>query len=430
MSFLTDPAFWTLILFIAPLLLGVPIAISLGTAALFVSWFWDLGFQMVSYNFYAGIAKFPLLAIPFFVLAGIIMEKAGIAERIVRLIKELVGSFTGGLAIAAVAVATFWGAVSGSGPATVAALGIILIPGMVMAGYDKPFATAVVSVSSGLAIVIPPSIAFIVYGAVADVSVPALFAAGVIPGIVVALCMMVAVYIICKKNNYRGEERHDLKRLWEAFIDSFWGLLTPVVILGGIYGGIFTPTEAASVAVFYGLFVGVFVYRTIKFKDLYDILVKTVLSTAVVMIVVTCAGLFSWVASTVGLIDKASAVLLGISKSPVVILLMINVILLFAGMLLDAISIYYVFLPILLPIITHFGWNPIWFGVMMTINLAIGQVTPPVAVNLYVGANISNLTIEDISKPAIPLIVAAIVALIIIILFPGLSTYLPEMLGL
>ncbi|MDK2783275.1 MAG: C4-dicarboxylate transporter, DctM subunit [Thermococcaceae archaeon] len=430
MNFLSDPAFWTLILFIIPLLLGVPIAICLGMAALCVSWFWDLGFQMVSYNFYAGIAKFPLLAIPFFILAGIIMEKAGIAERIVKLIKELVGSFTGGLAIAAVAVATFWGAVSGSGPATVAALGIILIPGMVKAGYDKPFSTAVVSVSSGLAIVIPPSIAFIVYGAVADVSVPALFAAGVIPGIVVALCMMVAVYIICKRNNYRGEEKHDLGRLWEAFKNSFWGLLTPVVILGGIYGGIFTPTEAASVAVFYGLFVGVFIYRTITFKDLYEILTKTALSTAVVMIVVTCAGLFSWVASTVGLIDKASGVLLGISSSPVIILLMINIILLFAGMLLDAISIYYVFLPILLPVIAHFGWNPIWFGVMMTINLAVGQVTPPVAVNLYVGANISNLTIEDISKPAIPLIISALVALVIIILFPGLSTYLPEVLGL
>jgi C4-dicarboxylate transporter DctM subunit len=425
-----DPAFWALILFVVPLLIRVPIAISLGGAALFVAWHWDLGFQMMSYNFYAGIAKFPLLAIPFFVLAGVIMEKAGIAERMIRLIKQLVGSLTGGLAIATVGVATFWGAVSGSGPATVAALGLILIPGMAMAGYDKPFAAAVVSVSSGLAIVIPPSIAFIVYGAVADVSVPALFAAGVLPGILVALCMMVAVYIISKKHNYRGEKSGGAKELWLAFKDSFWGLLTPVIILGGIYGGIFTPTEAAAVAVFYGLFVGVFIYKTIKFNTMYYILSSTVISTSVVMIVVTCAGLFSWVASTVGLIDKAAGILLGISQSPIIILLMINIILLFAGMVLDAISIYYVFLPILLPIMAHFGWDPIWFGVMMTINLAIGQVTPPVAVNLYVGANISGLTIEDISKPAIPLILSAIVALAIVVIFPSLSTYLPNLFGL
>jgi C4-dicarboxylate transporter DctM subunit len=301
---------------------------------------------------------------------------------------------------------------------------------MAMAGYDKPFAAAVVSVSSGLAIVIPPSIAFIVYGAVADVSVPALFAAGVLPGILVALCMMVAVYIISKKHNYRGEKSGGAKELWLAFKDSFWGLLTPVIILGGIYGGIFTPTEAAAVAVFYGLFVGVFIYKTIKFNTMYYILSSTVISTSVVMIVVTCAGLFSWVASTVGLIDKAAGILLGISQSPIIILLMINIILLFAGMVLDAISIYYVFLPILLPIMAHFGWDPIWFGVMMTINLAIGQVTPPVAVNLYVGANISGLTIEDISKPAIPLILSAIVALAIVVIFPSLSTYLPNLFGL
>lgn len=429
-EFFGDPAFWALVLFLIPLLIKVPIAVSLGSAALFVAWHWDLGFQMISYNFYAGIAKFPLLAIPFFILAGVIMEKAGIAERMVRLINELVGSLTGGLAIATVGVATFWGAVSGSGPATVAALGLILIPGMVMAGYDKPFATAVVSVSSGLAIVIPPSIAFIVYGAIADVSVPALFAAGVLPGILVAVCMMVAVYFICRKHDYRGKGRSGNGELWKAFKNSFWGLLTPVVILGGIYGGIFTPTEAAAVAVFYGLFVGVFIYKTIKFGTIYQILSATVISTSVVMIVVTCAGLFSWVASTVGLIDKASGFLLGISGSPIIVLLMINVILLFAGMLLDAISIYYVFLPILLPIIAHFGWDPIWFGVMMTINLAVGQVTPPVAVNLYVGANISGLTIEDISKPAVPLILAALVALVFVVLFPGLSTYLPECFGL
>lgn len=424
-----DPAFWLLILFIVPLVFRVPIALSLGFAALVVVWKWDLGVEMLSYNFFAGIAKFPLLAIPFFILAGYIMERAGIAARIVTLMEALTSSMTGGLAVATVAVATFWGAVSGSGPATVAALGLILIPGMVRAGYAKDFAAATVSVTSGLAIVIPPSIAFIVYGGIANVSVPALFAAGFAPGMVVAAFIMGAVYLISRKKGYRGQ-KNDIP-LGKAFRESFWGILTPVVILGGIYGGVFTPTEAAAVAVFYGLFVGVFIYRTINSaKILFDIFSSSVKATAIVMIVVTCAGLYSWVASTVGLVEKGSSFLLSLSDNAWVVLLMINLILLVAGMLLDAISIYYVFLPFMLPIVAHFNWDPVWFGVMMTVNLALGQVTPPVAVNLYVGANISGLTMEQISKSALPLIFAALLALLVIIFVPDLSTFLPKMLEL
>ena len=424
-----DPAFWLLTLFLVPLLLRVPIALSLGVAALVVVWKWDMGLTMLSYNFFAGIAKFPLLAIPFFILAGYIMERAGIASRIVTLMESLTRTMTGGLAIATVAVATFWGAVSGSGPATVAALGLILIPGMTRVGYDKDFAAATVSVTSGLAIVIPPSIAFIVYGGITNVSVPALFAAGFVPGLLVAMCIMAAVFFISRKKGYRGKS--GTKPVGRAFREAFWGVLTPAVILGGIYGGVFTPTEAAAVAVFYGLFVGIFIYRTINsVKMLFEIFSASMQATAVVMIVVTCAGLYSWVASTVGLVERGSALLLSVSSSPWVVLLMINIILLLAGMLLDAISIYYVFLPFMLPIMAHFQWDPIWFGIMMTVNLAVGQVTPPVAVNLYVGANISGLTMEQISRAALPLIGAALLALIVIVLFPGLSTFLPRLLGL
>lgn len=429
LAFLGDPAFWLLILFVIPLVLRVPIALALGFSALVVVWKWDMGVNMLSYNFFAGIAKFPLLAIPFFILAGYIMERAGIASRIVRLMEALTGTMTGGLAIATVAVATFWGAVSGSGPATVAALGLILIPGMAKAGYDKSFAAATVSVTSGLAIVIPPSIAFIVYGGIANVSVPALFAGGFVPGIIVALFIMAAVLIISRKKSYHGQ-KSDIS-VGRAFREAFWGVLTPVVILGGIYGGVFTPTEAAAVAVFYGLFVGVFIYRTINsLKMLVEIFSVSMKATAIVMIVVTCAGLFSWVASTVGLVEKGSAALLSLSSNQWIVLLMINIILLLAGMLLDAISIYYVFLPFMLPIVAHFHWDPVWFGIMMTVNLAVGQVTPPVAVNLYVGANISGLTMEEISKSALPLILAALLALILIIALPGLSTFLPRLLGL
>ncbi len=425
-----DPVFWTLALFVIPLCLRVPIAISLGLSAIAVVSMFDMGYQMLSYSFYAGIAKVPLLAIPFFILAGVLMEKVGIAARIIGLIKQLVGDMTGGLAIATVIVAAFWGAVSGSGPATVAAIGLILIPGMAEAGYDKAFATAVVSVSSGLAIVIPPSIAFIVYGDIMQQSVGTIFAAGVLPGILIAAFLCVFVYFISRRHGYRGQPRGDRSAVLNALKDAFWGLLTPVIILGGIYGGVFTPTEAAAVAIFYGLFVGIFIYRSLTIQILYDILKDTVEGTAVVMLVVTCAGLYGWLGATVGIIDRIAKVLLDVSDNPAVILLMINIILLFAGMLLDAISIMYIFLPILIPVIQHFGWNPIWFGVIMTVNLAIGQVTPPVAVNLFVGARISGLTMEQIAKPAIPLIFAAILALAVLCAFPVVTTLLPTLLGL
>ena len=429
-EFFSDSAFWTIVLFFVPLLLGVPIAISLGMTAIVIAIGWDMGYQMLSYSYFSGIAKFPLLAIPFFVMAGVIMEKVGIAARLIALIKQLVGDMAGGLAVATVLVAAFWGAVSGSGPATVAALGLILIPGMVEAGYDKAFAAATVSVAAGLAIIIPPSICFIVYGDIMQQSIGTLFAAGVFPGLVVAACLCVAVYLVSVKRGYHGEPRGNAQVIWKTFVDSLWGLFTPVIILGGVYGGIFTPTEAAAVAVFYGLFVGMVVYHTLTWKIFYDILVDTVVSTAVVMLVVTCAGLYGWIGATIGLIDKIAAVLLAVSDNPTVILLMINVILLIAGMLLDAISICYIFLPILMPIIAHFHWDPIWFGIMMTVNLAIGQVTPPVAVNLYVGARISNLTIEDMVPDVLPQVVAALVALTIITLFPAISTILPHWMGL
>ncbi|WP_304626202.1 TRAP transporter large permease [uncultured Parasutterella sp.] len=427
-ALLSDPGLLLLTLFIVMLVLRVPIAISLGLSAAVVAWKFDMGIDMLPYNFFAGVAKVPLLAIPFFILAGFIMESAGIAARIVRLVENLVGDMTGGLAIATVAVATFWGAVSGSGPATVAALGLILIPAMVKNGYDKAFAAANVSVTSGLAIVIPPSIAFIVYGGIADASVPALFAAGIIPGLIVAGFLMITVYLISKKRGYRGLPRQE--STWVVFKDAFWGVLTPVVILGGIYGGIFTPTEAAAVAIFYGLFVGVFVYKTFNsLSVLTHVLVESTKATSVIMFVVTCAGLFAWVASTVGLVERGAAVLLALSENPWVLLL-INIILFAAGMIMDAISIYYVLLPFLLPIVHHFGWNPVWFGVMMTVNLAVGQVTPPVAVNLYVGAQIADLTMEDITPPVIPLLIATIFALAVIVLFPPLTTFLPNLFGL
>ena len=422
-----DPKILLFIIFLVLLLLRVPIGIALGASAIFIIWNQSLGMSVLAPNFFSGIAKFPLLAIPFFILAGVIMEKADIARRIIHLAKLIVGPINGGLAIVAVVTAMFWGAVSGSGPATTAALGTILIPGMVAAKYHREFAASVVSISSGLAIVIPPSIAFIVYGVITNTSVPALFAAGIMPGLVMGGFLIIAVFLISLKRGYKGERWGRLREIAVAFKDAFWGLMTPVVILGGIYGGIFTPTEAAAIAIFYGLFVGFVVYRTLTWSSFFKLMVDSVVISSVVMMVVTLAGIFSWVASAIGVIDATTHFILSLSKNPHVILILANIVILIAGMFLDAISIYYVFLPIFVPIMMHFGWDPIWFGVVMTVNLAIGQVTPPVAVNLYVGANISGSSLEDIAREAIPLIIAAVIALLVISFVPSLSLYLPKL---
>jgi tripartite ATP-independent transporter DctM subunit len=241
---------------------------------------------------------------------------------------------------------------------------------------------------------------------------------------------MIPSYIISRKRGWRGERWGTLKEIWDAFKGAFWGLIAPFIILGGMYGGIFTPTEAAVVAVFYGLFVGMVIYRELDFRSLYELLRDTVLSSAVIMIIVAFAGLYAWAGSTMGVMDKFSSYLLSLSTNPTVLLVLINIMLLIAGMLMDAISIYYIFLPILIPLIKIFNWDPIWFGVVMTVNLAIGQLTPPVAVNLYVVCNIANISLEEVSKAVLPFILIMIVALAIIIYFPWLSMYLPSLFKL
>lgn len=422
-----DPSILILILFGILLLLGVPIGTSLGIVSIFAIWHYSYGIDVVGPNIYSAIAKFPLLAIPFFITAGVTMQESLIAEKIIRLAKVLVGNIYGGLAIVGVIVATFWGAVSGSGPATTAALGVILIPALIASGYSKGFSAGVISTASGLAIIIPPSIAFIIYGVITSVSIGALFIGGILPGLVTSSLLVIATYLTSRKKKWRGgAERRDIDEIVDAFKDAFLGLLAPFIILGGIYGGVFTPTEAAVVAVVYSWFVGAVVYRTITFKKFIKILRDSAETSAVVMFVVAFATLFSWVEQTAGLIDHAVAAIIGFSDTPIVVLLLINAMLLIAGMFLDAISIYYVFLPIFMPIMRYFEWDPLWFGVVMTINLAIGQVTPPVAVNAYVAANIAKVRLEDIAKEAFPLILAAILALIIAMLFPQLSLWLPR----
>jgi tripartite ATP-independent transporter DctM subunit len=427
---MTDPSVWLFIVFLILLGLGVPVAVAVGVSGAVFLWYYQLGIQILSANIYGNIAKFQLLAIPFFILAGLILDRVGISQRLVHLVNLLIGPTTGGLALVAVVVCVFFAGISGSGPADTAALGTVLIPAMVAKGYDAGFASALIASGGSIAIIIPPSIAFIIYGVITATSIPALFAAGILPGIVVGLCLMVPAYLISQARGYAGERWGTAGEIWQAFKDSIWGLLAPLVILGGIYGGIFTPTEAAVVAVFYGLFVGALVYRSLTWRMLYGTLRDAALSSAVVMIIVAFAGLFAWAGSTLGAMDKAASFIISLSQSPWVTILWVNLLLFIAGMLLDAVSIYYVFLPIFMPVMAHFHWDPIWFGVVMTVNLAIGQVTPPVAVNLYVAANLARISLEEISRAVVPFVLAMVGALLITIYLPFLSTWIPKLLRL
>lgn len=414
------------------IIIGTPIGLSLGTAAFGAILKYDLGFAMISRNFEANIAKFPLVAIPFFILAGVLMEKARIVDGISKFVILVVGRATGGLAIAAVITCIFWGAISGSGPATAAALGLVFIPSMIKEGYNKYFSASTIAAGAGLSIIIPPSIAFIVYGTLADVSVGAIFLGGVIPGIVVGCFLIFMVYIVAKKKNFRGTaQRGTLKEIGKAFIGAFWSLLAPVIILGSIYAGIATPTESAIMGVFYALFVGLFVYKTITLDVLIASLSDTVVGSAVVMFVVAMAGIFSWAASTLGVIDAAANLAQRLTTNPMVFMMLVNVIMLIAGMFLDAISILYVFMPIMLPVILALHIDPLYFGVVLTVSLAIGQITPPVAVNLYVTSNIIKSSINnEMVRYVLPMVFISVLALIVITLFPQLSLWLPVSAGL
>lgn len=412
------------------LLAGVPVSVSLGLCSAFLIYYFDLGVSCFAAVFFASAAKYQLLAIPFFILAGLILDKTGISERLLKLIGLIIGGIAGGLAYVAVLIGLVFAGVSGSGPADAAALATVLIPVMVSAGYDINFSSALIASCGSLAIVIPPSIAFIIYGGITGTSVSELFAAGIMPGIIISLSLIIPVFYISKKNNWAGGKRGSLREIIAAFKESVWGLAAPVIILGGIYTGIFTPTESAVIAVVYALFVGCVIYKTLNLKSIYNLFKEALISSAVVMLIISFAGLYSWAAATLGIIDKSSVLILESSSNQHMVLILINIILLISGMFLDAVSIYSIFLPILMPVISHFNWNPVWFGIIMTVNLAIGQITPPVAVNLFVVSNISNSSVENISKRLFPFIFAMIAALALLILFPEISLFIPELLNL
>lgn len=417
--------------FFVLLFLGVPIGVSLGLAGFLVIAIEGLGIMALPTNIWTGIAKYPLLALPMFVLAGMMFERAGVAQRLVAFAAALVGRRTGALAIVAVLVCMVLGGISGSGAADAAAVAAVMLPGMLKQGYPRPYAASLIAAAGSTAVLIPPSIPFIVYAVlVPGVSVPALFVGGLVPGILAGLSLLIPAIWLARVHGFGlPEDADERPPIWQSFKEAIWGLLAPIVILGGLRSGAFTPTEAAVVAVFYGLFVGTVIYRVLSFRQVYEVLRDSAEISAVVLMIIALASIFAHAGSTVGAFDALARTLVGITGNEVVMLLMITALVLVAGMLIDAISIFLVFLPILLPIARSFDWDLTWFGIVLTMNVAIGAFTPPMAVNLMVTCKVAGCSMESTIPWVIWFVLAMTGSLMLVTFIPEIALFLPRLLG-
>ena len=389
-------------MFILCLIFSVPIAISLGIASLVFNIFLSpVPVDLTLQAYFSGLDSFSLLAVPFFMLAGDIMLAGGISKRLVNLGTTMMRKVPGSLGLITVVCCAIFAAISGSGPATVAAIGGLMIPYMVKNGYDKGFACSLAACSGSLGPIIPPSICFVMYGIIANVSITDMFTAGVVPGLLMALFLMIFVLIVARRNGYTAvTEDDDMKNVgfFRALWDAKWAVLSPVVILGGIYGGIFTPTEAAVIACDYGLIVGIFIYKEIKLEDIFGILRNTAVTCGSCIILVSTATAFGRILTMEQIPTLVSNAIINLSDNKIVLLLAINVLLLIVGMFMETLSAMIVLTPLLLAIVTPLGYNPIQFGVMMTINLAIGQCTPPVGTSLFIATRIAGIRIDQSLK--------------------------------
>ena len=408
-------------------MLSISVAVSIGLAAI-------LGIQVANINMlisakeiFSSINKFPLAAIPFFILAGNIMETGGISRRLVDFAKSLVGGVQGGLPMTVVLTCMIFAAVSGSSVATTFAIGTILIPALIRHGYPASYAASLQATSAELGVVIPPSIPMILYGVSAEVSIGELFIAGFGPGLLIAGALMLFVWAYCKYKGWGKNDGEGRLPVGRATLKAGWALLMPVIILGGIYGGIFTPTEAAAVAVFYALLVGVVIYREIGVSDVVAILRKSVISSAVIMFIIANAGLFAFLLTRAGVPEAIGHWLEQVLKSPAWFLLGVNAALFLIGMFIETSAAILVLAPILAPVAMHFGIDPVHFGLIMIVNLAMGMITPPFGVNLFAACAVARISLDRIIKDLIPFVLVILACLMIITYVPALSLTLRDL---
>jgi tripartite ATP-independent transporter DctM subunit len=416
--------------FAITLVLGFPVAFCLGITSVAVLLATDVPLNLVAQRIFTGMDSFPLMAVPFFVLAGEIMNVGGTTQRLISLAHALVGKIRGGLAHTTVVSAMFLSGISGSAVADASALGSVLIPGMVQKGYGRGFSAAITASAAVMGPTIPPSILMVILGVTTGLSVGALFAAGLVPGVLQGLAMMAMAYYYAVKNNYpKDEEPLTLKRLWKETMGAGPALFAPVIIIGGILAGAFTPTEAAVVAVFYALILGMWVYRELTWKDLWNVLVNTGVTTSVLLLIIGMANIFAWVLTAEQVPQKIANMLLGISKNPHVVLLMINLVLLIVGMFMEAGAAIVILSPTLLAVAQAVGIHPLHFGFVMILNLSIGLITPPVGVLLFVVCGITGYPFSLVTRWAMPFMAANLATLALVSYFPALIMWVPKLFG-
>lgn len=410
-------------------LANVPIGFALGIAALaslIVSG--TMPISLIPQRMVAGANSFPLLAIPFFMLAGAIMERGGVSKRIVSLASTLVGHITGGLAAVSIVACTFFAAISGSTPATAAAVGGLTIPEMEKRGYDRSYAAAVVAAASCLGVIIPPSITMVIFGIVANVSVGQLLIGGIIPGLFLSFLLLCMNYLRSKQLGYPTEEKTNWKQRWRSFADAVWGLMMPVIILGGIMIGVFTPTESAAIAVVYGLFVSFFIYKELEIKDLVPIFYKATLNSAMIMLLIAAASPFGWVMTIEQVPQIASTAILNLSDNPHVIYMLMLVIYLIMGTFMETAAIILLVVPIFAPIAEQYGIDMVHFGIVSVIALAIGMATPPVGISLFATCGIADITMAQITVKILPFLLIMIIGLFVLAYMPIISVFLPSLM--
>lgn len=403
--------------------LSIPIGFSIAIATGLTFYFYsDLPITVMAQASVTGIDSFPMMAIPFFILSGIIMSEGGVAKRLIYVAQAFVGHFTGGMGIVMTIACMFFGSISGSAPATVSAIGGFMIPEMNKIGYDKGFSASLAATAGTIGLIIPPSIAFVIYGVVTNTSIGDLFIAGIVPGVLMTIALSFACWIIAKKNNYPRTERIPRRKILPIIWDAKWAILTPVIILGGIYSGMFTPTEAAVIAVVYSVIIGLLVYKELTLKKLYNALVETMVLNGIILFMLGLANAFARYLNLAQAPAKAVNLITSLTDNPILLLLMLNVLLLLVGCIIDNVPVIIILAPIMLPVAMSAGLTPLQFGIVMVLNTTIGLVTPPYGPNLFIAASIANIKMEQMLRTLWILLMALAFVLIVVTYFPAVTT--------